>query len=145
MYFLLCVLSSEEGRVDQFTRLASVARLFPTLYFFLQEISEEKTSDVCHPALFCDRHCSLILIAMQKHEGSSLSRITRQIELFRVINQGFSAGAGEAGTITASEEEKLRNDCRTALSCPPGKPNTTHYKIGRNRTNCPLRDLPKQM
>ena len=26
--FSLCVLSSEEGRVDQFTRLASVARLF---------------------------------------------------------------------------------------------------------------------
>ena len=57
----------------------------------------------------------------------------------------FFRAAGEAGTITASEEEKLRNDCRTALSCPPGKPNTTHYKIGRNRTNCPLRDLPKQM
>ena len=57
----------------------------------------------------------------------------------------FFRAAGEAGTITASEEEKLRNDCRTALSCPAGKPNTTHYKIGRNRTNCPLRDLPKQM
>ena len=57
----------------------------------------------------------------------------------------FFRAAVEAGTITASEEEKLRNDCRTALSCPPGKPNTTHYKIGRNRTNCPLRDLPKQM
>jgi hypothetical protein len=52
---------------------------------------------------------------------------------------------GKTGTILASEEEKLRNDCRTAVSCRPGKPNTTQYKIGRNRTNCPLRDLPKQM
>ena len=98
----LCVLSSEQGRVDQFTRLASVTQLssflciFAALSFLFPEISEEKshTSDVCHLDLFCDRHCSLILIARQTHEGSSLSQITRQIELFRVINQAFSARPG---------------------------------------------------
>lgn len=98
----LCVLSSEQGRVDQFTRLASVTQLssflciFAVLSFLFPEISEETshTSSVCHLDLFCDRHCSLILIARQTHEGSSLSQITRQIELFRVINQAFSARPG---------------------------------------------------
>ena len=86
----LCVLSYEQGRVEQFTRLASVPqissflRVFLVLSFSFPEISEEKTqvSYVCHLDLLCDRNCSLILMARQTHEGSSLSQITRQIELF---------------------------------------------------------------
>lgn len=97
-------------------------------------------SRVSHLDLLCDRHCSLNL--------SKADHIVSDHSANWVISShksSFFRAAGEAGTITASEEEKLRNDCRTALSCAPGKPNTTHYKIGRNRTNCPLRDLPKQM
>ena len=139
-----CVLSSEQGRVQQFTRfgICHPALFFAILSPFFYTNSEDMphASDVCHLDLLCDRHCSLIL--------SKADHIVSDHSANWVISShksSFFRAAGEAGTITASEEEKLRNDCRTALSCAPGKPNTTHYKIGRNRTNCPLRDLPKQM
>ena len=45
------------------------------------------------------------------------------------VNQPFS-GQLEPRTITASEEEKLRNDCRTGVSCPPANQTQLTTKYG---------------
>ena len=59
------------------------------------------------------------------------------------INQPFS-GQLEPRTITASEEEKLRNDCRTGASCRPANQTQLTTKYGGTEQTA-ARDLAKQM
>ena len=67
----VCVLSPEQGRVDQFARFASVTSIFlracaffPFLRFQLSQ-GNILTSGVCHLDLFRKRECSLVAIARQ--------------------------------------------------------------------------------
>lgn len=67
----LCVLSPEQGRVDQFARFASVtsfslrARAFFPFPLFQLSQGNILTSGVCHLDLFRERECSLVAIARQ--------------------------------------------------------------------------------